>query len=247
MGSTKDKAFQIFRFDTLESTNSYAREHISELANLSVVVADCQTAGRGQRGNRWLSAPGENLTFSLVLRPDALAARDQIRLTALASVALRETVLAEGMAVRIKWPNDLYAGERKLAGMLIENTLSDGRVAASVIGIGLNVNQTDFPGELINPTSLRRLSGRSFSCAALLGGFLQQVAAWLPRLGSDELWEAYTAELFGRGERRLWTDCESGETFYGTIVGVCPDGRLEIRRDDATLARYSFKEIGYVL
>lgn len=255
MKGPKGPAFRILRFQTLPSTNGWALEHLGELDNLSVVRADCQTDGRGQRGNRWLSAPGENLTFSVVLRQDGLPglaqkglpARDQMRLTALASVALRETMCGLDIPARIKWPNDIYAGDRKLAGMLIENRLEGGRIAASVIGIGLNVNQTAFPGELMNPTSMQRLSGHPFDCDAVLEAFLERFSAWLPHLCSDGLWEAYSSDLWGLGERRQWSDCASGETFSGTLTGVSPDGRLRVTADDGTLRTFAFKEIGYIL
>lgn len=247
MKEGNDITFRIFRFETLESTNGYAQDHLSELDNLSVIVADWQTAGRGQRGNRWLAAPGENLTFSLVLKPEALLAREQMQLTALASVALRGALLEAGFPPRIKWPNDLYVGDSKLAGMLIENRLFGDHIEASVIGIGLNVNQTAFDPCLSNPTSLKALCGRSFSCDEVLESILRHFAAWLPKIDTPALWEAYTGELYAIGERRQWKDSATGTTFYGTIKGVRRDGRLMIRLDDGTLRLPAFKEIEYIL
>ena len=242
-----DPAFHILRVQRLPSTNAWAMEQLGELDNLSVIRADCQTEGRGQRGNRWLSAPGENLTFSLVLRPSDLPAREQMQITALASVSLRETLLSQGIPAQIKWPNDIYVEGKKLAGMLIENRLELTRIAASVIGIGLNVNQEAFDPSLPNPISMRLLSGASFDCDTLLEAFLKRIAAWLPRLGSDALWEAYTRDLWGLGELRRWTDLKSGETFSGTISGVWRDGLLEVTLCDSSVRSFAFKEIAYIL
>lgn len=241
-------AFRIIRFETLPSTNSWMREHLGELDNLSVVTTPCQTQGRGQRGNRWLSAPGENLTFSVLLRPESLPATQQMRLTALSTVALREVLMEEGFPVKIKWPNDLYFGERKLAGMLIENILQGSEIAASIIGIGLNVNQVDFDPAIPNPTSLKRISGRGdYDPDALLERFLEHLSAWLPRLGSDDLWQAYTSDLFGLGQRRQWSDAATGASFYGTINSVLPDGRLELLLPDGSPRLFAFKEVGYII
>ena len=148
-----------------DSTNDEAARRIDALDILSVVAAKEQTAGRGQGDHTWTSAPGENLTFSLVLKfppLSPLAARDILFLTRCVTHGLREYLLSRGVETRIKWPNDIYAGERKICGILIENTLVRGRVSSSIIGIGLNLNQTAFPPELPNPVSLRQLMGRLY-------------------------------------------------------------------------------------
>ena len=145
-----------------DSTNDEAARHIDDLDNLSVLAAVEQTAGRGQGDHSWTSAPGENLTFSLVLKfppLSTLAARDILFITRTVTHALREYLLSRGVETRIKWPNDIYAGDRKICGILIENTLVRNRVKTSIIGIGLNLNQGVFPPELPNPVSLRQLTG----------------------------------------------------------------------------------------
>ena len=157
-----DACAEIIWLKQTDSTNDEAARHIDELDNLSVVAAVEQTAGRGQGDHSWTSAPGENLTFSLVLKfppLSPLAARDILFITRTVTHALREYLLSRGVETRIKWPNDIYAGDRKICGILIENTLVRSRVRTSIIGIGFNLNQTDFPPELPNPVSLRQLTG----------------------------------------------------------------------------------------
>ena len=148
-----------------DSTNEEAKRHISDIDNLSVLSAFEQSAGRGQRGNRWLSNPGENLTFSIVLKfsgtaSDSVAAlpkliaRDQFVLNEIVSLSVVEFLAAYGIAARIKWPNDIYVDDRKICGILIENSLRGDLISSSIIGIGLNVNQKHFDATLPNPTSM---------------------------------------------------------------------------------------------
>ena len=241
--------WQIFRLESVPSTNSYVSERLPELDNLSVVVARCQSEGRGQRGNHWLAEPGQNLTFSVLLKfpQGRLEARQQMRLTALATVALRDCLTDDyGIPAVIKWPNDIYVRDRKICGMLIENGLSGRWISHSILGIGLNVNQTGWDPSLLNPTSMRRLTGQSYNLEDVLGHFLDRLRLLLPELTEESLWESYTADLYRLGERHAWSDA-AGQHFYGTIKGVRKDGRLEILCDDGTLRLFAFKEIQYVL
>ncbi len=164
-------AVRILWHKCLDSTNSEVRRRISQLDNLSVTAAWSQSAGRGQADHKWHSAPGENLTFTLLLKftPESpLKARDALLLTETITYALREFLASEGVTARIKWPNDIYVGELKICGILIENILEGDDVAASIIGVGLNLNQTVFPPDIPNPTSLALLTGRSYSPEAAL-------------------------------------------------------------------------------
>ena len=148
-----------------DSTNEEARRRISDIDNLSVLSALEQTAGRGQRGNKWSSAPGENLTFSIILkfRTDgiqetaflpAIKAYDQFMLTEIASLSMIRFLHGLGISARIKWPNDIYIGSKKICGMLIENSLRGNHISSSIIGIGLNINQRNFDVNIPNPTSV---------------------------------------------------------------------------------------------
>ena len=155
----------IIWLDVTDSTNDEARRHLSDFDNLSVVAAWAQTAGRGQGDHTWTSAPGENLTFSLVLKAPPLplvAAPDLLLVTQLITRSLREYLLQKGVQARIKWPNDIYVGDRKICGILIENVLKSGFLRDSIVGIGLNLNQVRFPADLPNPVSLRQLTGASY-------------------------------------------------------------------------------------
>lgn len=171
-----DKLTDIRWYDSVESTNDEARRLIRDLDNLSVIAARCQTAGRGQGDHKWHSLPGENLTFSVVLKFGErglapLAARDALLITETVTLAIRLYLEEKGITVRIKWPNDIYTGDRKICGILIENILQGQDVASSIIGIGLNLNQTEFPSDLPNPVSLALLTGSRYYPAAELLSF----------------------------------------------------------------------------
>ena len=236
---------QIKWFEELDSTNEELLRHIWTYDNLSVAAALRQTAGRGQRGNRWLSADGENLTFSILLRPEALPSAEFMSLTYLATLSVKGWLCRQGVPAVIKWPNDIYVGKRKICGMLVENRLSGDRIAASVIGIGLNLNQTSFPGELVNAVSLKQLTGLDYpleeTLEALLSGF--DFSALDSPSGRTRLWESYQEGLFQQGRECLYRNLLTGEEFRGTIKGATREGRL-LMADGNT---FSFKEIGYII
>lgn len=131
--------------------------------NLSVIAAVEQTAGRGQGTHTWHSTPGLNLTFSLLYKPADLHVKDIIAITQAVTLGLRDYLLEKGVEARIKWPNDIWVGDKKICGILIENTLDGQKVRYSIIGIGFNLNETGWPPELPNPVSLKELTGRDYS------------------------------------------------------------------------------------
>ena len=246
-----ENVMRIKWFEELDSTSSELLRHVGDYDNLSVVAAVNQTAGRGQRGNRWLSAPGDNLTFSLVLKPEALPAREVMALTCLATLAVRDTLRSEGVPAVVKWPNDVYVGKRKICGMLVENGLEGGRIAWSVIGIGINLNQAEFPAGVQNPTSLKLLTGRTFDVHAVLDSFCRGFESLYPALatqeGRDRLRAAYESDLFRKDSPASYRDIATGEVFTGVIRGITPEGLLRIEKAGGPEKTFGFKEISYIL
>ena len=151
----------IIWLDVAESSNDEARKAIDSLDNLSVVAVRCQTSGRGQGTNSWESAPGENLTFSIILKDLNILPKEQIVISQITALSLVELLEKHGIEAKIKLPNDIYVGSRKICGILIENTLCAGKIKWSIVGIGINVNQTAFPSSLPNPTSILLEKGYS--------------------------------------------------------------------------------------
>lgn len=198
----------IIWFDTLESTNSEARRRFSDLDNLSVIAAVRQSAGRGQGDHVWCSEPGANLTFTVVLKfgPDGglrpLAASDSLLITEVITLALRLYLEDKGIGTRIKWPNDIWVGDRKICGILIENIFKGSQVLGSMVGIGLNLNQKTFPADLPNPVSLSLLTGETYDIREeleKLRGFIAQCAE---KTDTDE-GRRYLGDIFNKYMFRL--------------------------------------------
>lgn len=238
-------------YDIIDSTNSQARRCLDEIDNMAVFAAAYQTAGRGQRGNRWSSARGENLTFSILLKGAAaggIGAGEQFRLSEVAALATYDFILSEGVECRIKWPNDIYFRDRKICGILIENILEGDAVAASIIGIGINLNQTEFPPELLNPVSLKMLTGVHRQPETALEKFMEHFTLRLQDIGDSEaLKAAYESVMYRKNSEYQFRDLRTEEIFRGTIKGVSPCGKLVVRMPDGESEEFTFKEIGYII
>lgn len=236
-------------YDSIDSTNTEALRHIGEWEHMTVLAAREQTAGRGQRGNSWFAEPGQNLTFSIVVRPVDFPAADAVWLNYLASDVVASFLNGYGVRTTIKWPNDIYVGKDKICGMLIENTLRGNALEASVIGIGINVNQQAFP-QLASATSLRRCLGRELDLKDCLQAFMALFEGEWPRLYEDRagLFASYSSRLFRKDCEAHYRDLLEDREYTGILRGVIPDGRLHIYDQDQQADRYyRFKEVSYIL
>ncbi|MDR1644883.1 MAG: biotin--[acetyl-CoA-carboxylase] ligase [Tannerellaceae bacterium] len=244
-----DSPPRIIRLDETPSTNLYLREYLQKepLPEGSVVVARSQTAGRGQAGNTWEAAPGENLTFSLVIYPSTTPASRQFIISQTVALALKETLDDYTDGISIKWPNDMYRHDRKICGVLIENSLAGREIQSSIIGIGLNLNQTRFTGNAPNPVSLRQITGKTYDKDEVLKHFLTVFYSYYLLLleeKEDELRAAYRAALY-RGDGTFYTFSDAAGRFDARIEDVEPSGHLVLRLRDDQKRRYAFKEISY--
>lgn len=184
-----DAGAKILWLETADSTNSELRRHIPELDNLSIIATREQTAGRGQGTHTWYASPGKNLTFSILYRFGEncpLAASDAILITQVTTLALRDYLLGHGVQARIKWPNDIWVRDRKICGILIENTLETGMVRESIVGIGLNLNERGWPPELPNPVSLCELTGREYTPEKELEALHKEIRRRFGQLASPD-------------------------------------------------------------
>ena len=233
--------------DSVDSTNSEALRHLQELPSGTVIAAREQTAGRGQRGNAWFTEAGQNLTFSIVLKDIKLPATEAHLLNYLASVAVAEFLDGYGVRCSIKWPNDIFVGRGKICGILVENSLSGAEVASSVIGIGININQKEFP-QLSNATSLFLQTRKEHDIKECLDAFLKAFAKNLPILTDSTLVDKYSSRLFQKGMSAKYHDLLTDQEYNGIIRNVEPDGRLHIYDKDNSKDRYyRFKEVSYIL
>jgi BirA family biotin operon repressor/biotin-[acetyl-CoA-carboxylase] ligase len=235
--------------ERVNSTNSYALDFIKQStpAEGYVVWAKEQFAGRGQRGAAWQSEPGSNLTFSIILRPQFLPIAEQFQLTkaiALGIAAFVAHCLGDSTHVRIKWPNDIYVKNCKIAGILIENVLEQSALKYSVVGIGLNVNQVVFDPSLPNPVSLKLLAGKDFNpedCLMQLCSFIEKQYLDLRAMDYPQIDGAYYNLLYRRG---IWSDYTlHGQQIRAKIEGVNPSGHLVLQQENAGNNSYETIEI----
>lgn len=230
------------------STNTFAWELCQEstpAAEGTVVITDSQGEGRGQRGKSWITEPGKNFTFSLILTPGFLAINDQFYLNIFVALAIEDYLRQKGCTdVRIKWPNDVYAGEKKICGILIENQLRGNQLASTVIGIGLNINQRRF--EVESATSLGLVLDREFSLEEELEILLGRIEARFLQLRHGELGrlkEDYLRSMYWLNE--MHTFRSNGRDFVGTICGLDQSGRLRVAVGKAEKV-FGTREISYI-
>jgi len=216
----------------------------STLKDYTTVITKVQKKGRGQMGAKWQSEEGKNLTFSVLKYLDDVQVNQQFHLNIQVSLAIHMILTDLNIPnVRIKWPNDIMSGSKKICGILIENVLNGSLIKKSIIGIGLNVNQVSF-GNLTKASSLSLLTGRSFDLDDLLLQILEKMRSFLDReqYSMDGFQAQYEALLF-RKDRVSTFKRTSGELFSGIIRGVSKRGKLIVEQEDDTLHEFSLKEI----
>lgn len=252
MAWSKDSIVHLLEVD---STNRYVRDEAAALwqnrgiSDFAVVTAGHQTAGRGQRGNTWNSNAGENLLFSILLRPgETLEVSKQFLLSQAVALSIHDAMKCYGIDTLLKWPNDIYAGSRKLAGILLELDYSGAFVEQAIIGIGLNVNQEGFPPMDRVPVSMKMLWKRDFILDDVLATILDLFEHYYTevRFGNrDAIAAEYKRVLLGMNERHTFIDRDGH--FDAVIQDIESDGHLILRRNDGSTGRYAFKEVEMVL
>ncbi|MFB5945542.1 biotin--[acetyl-CoA-carboxylase] ligase [Albibacterium profundi] len=240
---------KLITLNEVSSTNDYLKDRLSKSAPFkegTVIMAVDQWKGRGQRGNKWLSEPGKNLTFSLLLKPTFLNIERQFDLNIAISVSVIQCLqMLLGNRILIKWPNDIYIGDQKLGGMLIENTISGAEWKESVVGIGINVNQDHF-GELTRACSIKQLLQEEYIITDLLYELCGRIEAnylELKATGISQLKSIYIQHLFGHNQVREYSI--DGVRVLGKIIDVSGEGHL-ILDFQGHHASFDFKEIVFV-
>jgi len=243
---------QTYHLAQTDSTNSVLRKLSAngEAKNMAMVVADYQTAGRGQVGNKWESEAGKNLLMSILLCPHQLDVRQQYYLSMAVSVGIEKALRKYVDNVKIKWPNDVYVGDKKLAGILIENTLLGINIATSIVGIGLNVNQTVFLSDAPNPVSIKQLTSTDNNPLEIAETIRTEMIKALDKVDSqrfDDIIASYMQILY-RNDGLPHTYCEpDGTPFQATIHHVEPDGHIHLIDDNNSERIYTFKEVEFII
>lgn len=242
---------EIINLEETSSTNSYASDHAPELAPWTIVSTDHQTGGRGQRGNSWESEEGKNLTVSMIIKPEGFRARDQFSISEAVALAVVDLLYDYGINARVKWPNDIYVGDRKIAGILIEHSVLGMEISHSIAGIGLNVNQTEFLSDAPNPVSIAMLKNRELDRALLLkelGERLEHYCGLAFEPVGREYLHSFFKTLLWRGDSKFHPfSLPGGERFEGKIADVEEGGLLVLEKRDGSRSKYAFKEVVFEL
>lgn len=237
------------RLDEVDSTNTYLRnlEPLPD-ADVVAVTAGHQTAGRGMGSNRWESEDGQNLLFSVLIRPEGVPVAHQFVLSMAEALAVKDALdpLADGMS--LKWPNDVYWHDRKISGTLIETSLSGKFVKDCIFGTGVNINQREFCSDAPNPVSLWQITGRDTDINAVLEKALEAFEGYYSMVLAgeyDRVAQLYHEALYRRTGMHAYSD--SNGRFMASIVRVGHDGRLVLRDEARRERSYAFKEVNYII
>jgi len=241
---------KIVKLNAIDSTNSYLKNLIEKnsIENWTVIVTEHQTKGKGQFDNKWISDKGKNLTFSILVKFNNLKVRQQFYLNYAISVALFNVLkyyIPEKLTV--KWPNDILSANNKVCGILIENSINNTKVKHAIIGIGLNTNQTKFPSDILNVTSLKTILNKTINKEELLDKILLEIQYQLLLVEQQkfqEIKKAYEKILYKKGIPSMFID-DKKKAFLGKILGVTNEGELQVELEDESIREFALKEIKF--
>ncbi len=244
-----DIKHQIIRLTAVDSTNDYAKNLVLPKSDtfINVIVADEQSEGRGQRGNSWHSEKGKNLLMSFCFVPSFLSIDNRFYLSKIMSVSVLEVLKTYNLEFKIKWPNDLVFGRQKIGGILIENTISGAAIGQSVIGLGLNINQSVFPKYLHDAVSLINSIGRESNLDEIIEQIVESFKKYYELLKTNHLLEIdrmYFSNLYRLNVWANYSDYQGD--FRGKIRGLNPDGQLLVLLESGEIKKYDLKEIVFL-
>ena len=247
-------------FEEIDSTNSEAYRQYEDTADFAVFATLFQTKGRGQRGAGWESAPGMNLTFSILMKKSSLNPSKQFVISQIVAIGVKRYLHTLGVEASIKWPNDIYVGDKKICGILIEHRIMGDTLSGSIAGIGVNINQESFISDAPNPVSVYNITGRKLDIREELKSLASIIYSLYRMLFESDilsqsnvesniadLEEEYHKSLYHLEEFHLYREMPDGDTFEAKITGIDQSACLLLERRDGTRKRYHFKEIKYLL
>ena len=239
----------IIRVESVESTNSYLKDlvHKQSVEEGTVIITDNQTEGRGQRGNAWESEAGKNITCSMILYPSFLPIQRYFLLSEAVALGVKETLDAYTGGISLKWPNDVYYKDHKIAGILIENELTGNQFGLSVIGVGININQERFLSNAPHPISLKQITGLELDTKTLLKELVHNILYRYEQLkagDTETLIRAYHDALYRKTGLHPYKDNEGA--FYARIEWVSDNGFLHLITDKNEERSYAFKAVSFL-
>lgn len=241
-----------YHYPIIESTNTAVRNLLPLVSAPYYCTTDAQTSGEGQRGATWHSEPQTNLLATYCLAPSYLTANDHWKWNRTCALAAATTLSAFAkLEIQLKWPNDLMIGDRKVGGLLVRNILTGKSIKTTMIGIGINLNQTDFPAHLAQATSvINESTHRNWYSPVVLG---RQLASAFAKASTHSAFQAtttiekaYQRRLYGLGELREFEDLRTNRAFRGTVIGTTDEGLLQVKPLNEPLRTYNLKEIKWI-
>lgn len=245
-----DSEKKIIILQEVDSTNNYANELIQSkrVKEGTAVLAYYQKKGRGQTGNNWISERGKNLLMSFILFPKFLTASQQFYISKITSISILHLLNKIVSSVSIKWPNDIYVNNKKIAGILIENTVTGNFLDSSVLGVGINVNQLNFASDIPNPVSLIQITGGQYDIINLAESLMSYIEYWYAKLKKhylDEIDDFYINNLYKKDDWLLFKN--NDKIFEARISDIDKYGQLILEDKNGIKQKFMFKEVEYIL
>lgn len=242
---------EIIRLEEVDSTNAYIMRNIANLEAPVMVTAYRQTAGQGQRGNSWESEPGKNLTFSIFYRPMHLPPMDQFSMSEAVALGVVKFLRNHGINAKVKWPNDIYVDDKKICGILIRHSILGETISYSVIGVGINVNQSEFLSDAPNPVSMKQITRKSYDLLPLENEIADILKNSLDRITELEYRKRLHHDFFknlwrGDGNSYPFMETSTRQKFLASIESIAPHGPISLRLSDSSIRTYAFKEVSFL-
>ncbi len=240
---------RIIKLNAIDSTNSFLKEmaHSSALESFTIIVAKKQTKGRGQMGTSWLSEADKNLLCSVFVRFDSFPTSHKVLVNYAVSIAMVNVLNSYKIPkVTIKWPNDILSSNKKICGVLVENVMQKDEIKSSIIGVGLNVNQIHFPANF-NATSMLKELQTEVNIDALLNKLISELKiqiSYITDSSTNVLKKNYLKDLYKKNTPAMFKNSE-GVLFMGKIMGVSPEGKLQIELENDSIKEFGIKEISF--
>jgi len=241
----------LVKLDAINSTNSYLKELSKALTarNWTVVSTDFQSLGRGQMHTKWESERNKNLTFSVLIKFENFKVKNQFYLNCAIALGIYHVLESYKLPqLKVKWPNDIMSDNKKLGGILIENSLMNDRIYQTVVGMGINVNQKEFPPQLVKAVSMQQILNKSMDRDSLLIKIVESLKIQIKLLEEekfDTLFENYLGVLFKKNIPSMFEN-KNNQKFLGKIIGVTSEGKLKIEKENQVIEEFKFKEIKYI-
>lgn len=240
---------QILRLESVDSTNTWVAGHENELESPALVYTLHQSKGRGQRGNSWESEPGKNITATVLFHPLEFPAISQFVISEALSLAIIGFLKRKGVEAKVKWPNDIYVGDKKICGILVEHMVTGKNITRTIAGFGINLNQTEFYSDAPNPVSLKMITGQTYSLEEAIEEIANIINHFLRKLDRFEEIHEEFLKLLWRADDRLYKfyDHKNHEPLTAKIKDVGPDGILTLQTSTNEIRQYMFKEVEFLL